>query len=94
MPIPDGFSFSVVVICENDVPCTLLKFSCDFYTKVVIKHVHYAHERMCRKNIVYHVCLRFFRHGTRCAGEVAAQANNGFCSVGIAFNAKIGGKST
>ncbi len=31
------------------------------------------------------------KHGTRCAGEVAASANNGYCGVGIAFNASIGG---
>ncbi|XP_033053659.1 proprotein convertase subtilisin/kexin type 4 isoform X4 [Trachypithecus francoisi] len=31
------------------------------------------------------------RHGTRCAGEVAAMANNGLCGVGVAFNARIGG---
>uniref|UniRef100_A0A8C5LYY2 P/Homo B domain-containing protein n=1 Tax=Leptobrachium leishanense TaxID=445787 RepID=A0A8C5LYY2_9ANUR len=31
------------------------------------------------------------RHGTRCAGEVAAVANNGVCGAGIAFNAGIGG---
>lgn len=31
------------------------------------------------------------RHGTRCAGEVAAVANNGICGVGVAYNAKIGG---
>nr|XP_021497511.1 proprotein convertase subtilisin/kexin type 4 isoform X3 [Meriones unguiculatus] len=31
------------------------------------------------------------RHGTRCAGEVSATANNGFCGAGVAFNAKIGG---
>lgn len=31
------------------------------------------------------------RHGTRCAGEVAAVANNSICSVGVAFNSKIGG---
>ncbi|XP_022252422.1 furin-like protease 1 [Limulus polyphemus] len=31
------------------------------------------------------------RHGTRCAGEVAAVANNSICSVGIAFDAGIGG---
>uniref|UniRef100_A0A3B5QDV7 Furin (paired basic amino acid cleaving enzyme) b n=1 Tax=Xiphophorus maculatus TaxID=8083 RepID=A0A3B5QDV7_XIPMA len=31
------------------------------------------------------------RHGTRCAGEVAAIANNGICGTGVAFNAKIGG---
>ncbi|CAJ0967010.1 unnamed protein product, partial [Ranitomeya imitator] len=29
-------------------------------------------------------------HGTRCAGEVAAVANNGICGVGIAYNANIG----
>lgn len=31
------------------------------------------------------------RHGTRCAGEVAATANNSLCAVGIAFAASIGG---
>ncbi|XP_029008957.1 furin (paired basic amino acid cleaving enzyme) b isoform X5 [Betta splendens] len=31
------------------------------------------------------------RHGTRCAGEVAAAANNGVCGIGVAFNARIGG---
>ena len=31
------------------------------------------------------------KHGTRCAGEVAAVANNGICGVGIAYNASIGG---
>ncbi|XP_049643885.1 proprotein convertase subtilisin/kexin type 4 [Suncus etruscus] len=31
------------------------------------------------------------RHGTRCAGEVAAVANNGFCGTGVAYNARIGG---
>lgn len=32
------------------------------------------------------------RHGTRCAGEVAAEANNSICAVGIAFRAGIGGE--
>ena len=31
------------------------------------------------------------RHGTRCAGEVAATGNNSICSIGIAYNAAIGG---
>ena len=31
------------------------------------------------------------RHGTRCAGEVAAEMGNGVCVPGIAYNAKIGG---
>lgn len=33
------------------------------------------------------------RHGTRCAGEVAATANNSLCAVGIAFGANVGGMS-
>lgn len=31
------------------------------------------------------------RHGTRCAGEVAASANNSNCAVGVAYHAKVGG---
>jgi len=31
-------------------------------------------------------------HGTRCAGEIAAVANNGVCGVGVAYNAAIAGK--
>lgn len=31
------------------------------------------------------------KHGTRCAGEVAAVAFNEYCGVGIAYNASIGG---
>lgn len=32
------------------------------------------------------------KHGTRCAGVIVMQANNGKCGVGIAYNAKVGGK--
>lgn len=31
------------------------------------------------------------KHGTRCAGEVAAAFNNNACIVGVAYNAKVGG---
>ncbi|XP_055860117.1 furin-1-like isoform X4 [Biomphalaria glabrata] len=31
------------------------------------------------------------RHGTRCAGEVAAHADNNVCGLGVAYNARIGG---
>ncbi|GMM58863.1 kexin [Maudiozyma humilis] len=30
-------------------------------------------------------------HGTRCAGEIAAAKNNGFCGIGVAYNAKVSG---
>ena len=36
--------------------------------------------------------LFLVRHGTRCAGEVAAVANNSVCGVGVAPGAKVGGK--
>lgn len=32
------------------------------------------------------------KHGTRCAGEVAAVAYNQFCGIGVAYNASIGGE--
>jgi furin len=31
------------------------------------------------------------KHGTRCAGEISASANNNVCGVGIAYNSRIGG---
>lgn len=31
------------------------------------------------------------KHGTRCAGEVAASGNNSICSVGVAYHSGIGG---
>ncbi|XP_054038299.1 proprotein convertase subtilisin/kexin type 4, partial [Rissa tridactyla] len=31
------------------------------------------------------------QHGTRCAGEVVAAANNQICGAGVAYNAKVGG---
>lgn len=34
------------------------------------------------------------RHGTRCAGEVAATANNSVCAVGVAYGAGVGGQFT
>lgn len=30
-------------------------------------------------------------HGTRCAGEIAMEANNQKCGVGVAFEASVGG---
>ncbi|NXF00991.1 FURIN protein, partial [Smithornis capensis] len=47
----------------------------------------------CAPHNPYEHALSCFgcRHGTRCAGEVAAVANNGICGVGVAYNARIGG---
>ena len=37
------------------------------------------------------IMLTVARHGTRCAGEVSATANNSLCAVGVAYNSRIGG---
>uniref|UniRef100_A0A8B9MEN2 Neuroendocrine convertase 2 n=1 Tax=Accipiter nisus TaxID=211598 RepID=A0A8B9MEN2_9AVES len=37
------------------------------------------------------LCLPFCSHGTRCAGEVSAAANNNICGVGVAYNSKVAG---
>jgi furin len=42
-------------------------------------------------NNLYRKKINFFRHGTRCAGEVAAKINNTICGVGIAYHAGVGG---
>ena len=31
------------------------------------------------------------RHGTRCAGIIAGAADNGYCGVGVAYDANIAG---
>lgn len=31
------------------------------------------------------------RHGTRCAGEIAAVPNNSVCAVGVAYGSKVAG---
>ena len=31
------------------------------------------------------------RHGTRCAGEIAAVPDNNICTIGVAYNSRVGG---
>ena len=47
-----------------------------------------------RNNATYFSTFLFDRHGSNCAGVIASVANNQMCTVGIAFNAMIGGEST
>lgn len=37
------------------------------------------------------VLFTVISHGTRCAGEVSAAANNNICGVGVAYNSKVAG---
>ena len=44
------------------------------------------------KDFTYLLTYEFcYRHGTRCAGEVSAKANNTKCIVGVAYDSRIGG---
>ena len=44
--------------------------------------------------IKFYLFIALIRHGTRCAGEVAAAGNNSVCGVGVAPGSKVGGKLT
>lgn len=39
----------------------------------------------------YSLLFTVTSHGTRCAGEVSAAANNNICGVGVAYNSKVAG---
>lgn len=43
------------------------------------------------KNIRCFFFVAVTSHGTRCAGEVSAAANNNICGVGVAYNSKVAG---
>ena len=60
---------------------------------VLCSHWFHLKEINTYKHLINDDILFPDSHGTRCAGEVAAEANNFNCGVGIAFNARIGGTS-
>ncbi|XP_066558711.1 PC3-like endoprotease variant B [Amia ocellicauda] len=77
----------VVTIIDDGVDHTNadLKKNFEFYASFDLRGAHgLSHDPMPLKDSSN-------GHGTRCAGEVAMEANNSFCGVGIAFNARIGG---
>ena len=43
-------------------------------------------------NLKFNLVLPPPRHGSNCAGVIAAEGNNGQCGVGLAYNARIGGE--
>jgi len=42
--------------------------------------------------LLFALVLTLHRHGSNCAGVIAAEGNNGQCGVGLAYNARIGGE--
>ena len=78
--------------CHTCVWChtSVMSYLCD----VIPLWCHtFVMSYLCDVIPVWYLCVCVFSHGTRCAGEVAAEANNSVCCVGVAYNAKIGGKS-
>ncbi|KAJ7405328.1 Neuroendocrine convertase 1 [Pitangus sulphuratus] len=46
----------------------------------------------CKSDVQTLICSSLsVLHGTRCAGEIAMQANNRKCGVGVAYNSRVGG---
>lgn len=60
------------------------------YSKVHRLYMYMYSTVLCSSTVKSKLCT-CVRHGTRCAGQVAAVANNSFCVVGLAYKAKIGG---
>jgi subtilisin family serine protease len=42
----------------------------------------------CRLISVFYL---YSDHGTKCAGVIAAEGNNGFCGIGVAYDCNIAG---
>ena len=59
---------------------------------VPLRNYSLTHSLTCHCHCVVSCTCCNSRHGTRCAGEVAAEADNRICNVGVAYNARIGGR--
>lgn len=57
-----------------------------------VNWIWFRAQRLSKRHTNMSGFLCLSRHGTRCAGEVAAAANNGVCGVGVAYDAKVGGE--
>ncbi|XP_059837353.1 PC3-like endoprotease variant B [Hypanus sabinus] len=79
---------TVVSIIDDGVnPANLdLRKNIDLQASFDIRRAH----GIFQKNTIFSR-KKPFHHGTRCASEVAMEANNSFCGVGIAYNARVGG---
>ena len=69
-----------------------MRITLTLYQKMTNNQTMKRLKMICTFDLIYKIpCRMVYSHGTRCAGEIAAKANNSFCGVGVAFNAKIGG---
>ena len=60
--------------------CDVVRYACIVPTRIDVKEDSIILVSFCGS------------HGTRCAGEIAAAANNQVCGVGVAYDARIGGE--
>lgn len=71
------------------------KFNKQYNNRQTLDHTMHESIVMIRMLIIQNVILNrlsWNRHGTRCAAQVAAEGNNSFCIVGVAYNSRIGGQ--
>ncbi|XP_067458445.1 neuroendocrine convertase 1-like [Thunnus thynnus] len=97
----DGFDLNVMPVWRNNITgngvvVTIIDDGIDHTNKDLKKNFEaLASFDLCASHGLSHdpmpVRDEDNSHGTRCAGEVAMEANNSYCGVGIAFNARIGG---
>ena len=84
----------MLVLWLNKTKLFCFKFQCIYYLYVClcIKNPVLYVITVLNTDISRYLFTAFYRHGTRCAGEIAMVANNSKCGVGIAYNSRIGGK--
>ncbi|MEE6474483.1 hypothetical protein FKM82_010398 [Ascaphus truei] len=74
---------------SND-PYPYPRYTDDWFNRWITErtHINWSWQPSCP---TLYLGLYLDSHGTRCAGEVSAAANNNICGVGVAYNSKVAG---
>lgn len=83
--------FNIIQNDEYNKIGFVLLFLLNHFCEIIREHfVLCIFKLYSTKYLISHI--NYFRHGDKCAGVIAAAFNNTVCGVGLAFNAKLGGK--
>lgn len=80
-----------LIIIEQTKPITVIHSKMWFYIELLYHHLCKFMQIHAHANKTILCFFTVISHGTRCAGEVSAAANNNICGVGVAYNSKVAG---
>jgi len=72
-------------LTQSTIPAAVGNLTSDLTSKILLTNSC----KFMQIFIFFHFSV--VSHGTRCAGEVSAAANNNICGVGVAYNSKVAG---